>query len=376
MFPHLRLASGYGAVDRPRWLLTAAVSALVTALLLRALGHALSAPDTTSADATRLLWCLPALAALGYLSAIWARSLPLRRPDRVAGLVAAGAGPVRLRLLLAGETALACAFGAVLALGGFLVLRAHWLELLPGTRLDPALGTRAGLPTAGTITLLALVPLLGGLAAAAALRADELLPGDRADRPQPHPSAPYLATALALPLAGAAMLLAGLHAHGHLAVRTGWVVGLAGIAVAVPALLYAAGWLLAVGRPRAVRLLAGRGLQADAWRLGTPLAVLAVSGALGAVVLYRFVHGHGHHAASTPALVETGMLVACVLGALATRLAELVAARRTAYTSLRRMGAAGRVYLRSRALRGTAAVLVLLGTGIGAAALTAAALSN
>jgi hypothetical protein len=374
VFPYLRLARGYRALDLLRWLLTAAVATVVTALLLRALGRALSAPDATGAAVDRLLWCVPALAALGYLSATWARSLPLQRPERVAGLVAAGAGPVRLRLLLAGETALACAFGALLALAGFLVLRAHWLELLPGTRLDPALGIRAGLPTAGTTTLLAAVPLLGGLAAAAAVRSADLLPEDGADLPQPRPSVPYLAAALGLPLAGAAMLAAGLHAHGHLAVRTGWLLGLVGIAVAVPALLYAAGWLLALGRPKAVRLLAGRGLQADCRRLGAPLAVLAVSGALGAVALYRLVHEH--RSAGAPALIETGVLVACVLGALATRLAEVVVARRAAYASLRRIGAAGGVYLRSWGLRTVAAALVVLATGVGAAALTAAALNN
>ncbi|MFC1414518.1 hypothetical protein ACEZCY_35145 [Streptacidiphilus sp. N1-12] len=372
MLPYLRLARGYRSADLLRWLLTAVAAATVTALLLRALGRALTDPAGSGASVDRLLWCLPALAALGYLSAGWARSLPLQRPERMAGLVAAGAGPVRLRLLLAGETALACAFGALLALAGFLVLRAHWLELLPGTRLDPALGTSTGLPAAGTTTLLATVPLLGGLAAAAAVRPADLLPSDGADRPQPRPTVPYLAVALALPLAGAAMLSAGLHAGGSLAIWTGWLVGFVGIAVTVPALLYAAGWLLAVGRPRAVRLLAGRGLQADAWRLGTPLAVFAVCAALGAVVLVRLADEHG--SAGTPALIETVLLAGCVLGALVTRLAELVTSRRAAYASLRRMGAAGSVYLRSWALRTGAAVVVLLGAGAGAAALTAAAL--
>ncbi len=372
MLAYLRLARGYRTPDLARWLLTVGTATVVTALLLRALGRALSAPAGSDAAVERLLWCLPALAALGYLAAAWARSLPQRRPERVSGLVAAGAGPGRLRLLLAGETALACAIGALLALAGFLVLRAHWLELLPGTRLDPALGLPAGLPTAGTTTLLAVVPLLGGLAAAAAVRPADLLPGDGADRPQPRPTVPYLVTALAVPLAGVAMLLAGRHADGDLAVRTGWLVGLIGIAVAVPVLLYGAGWLLAVGRPKAVRLLAGRGLQADSWRLGTPLAVLAISLALGAVALVRLHREHG--SAGTPALIETALLAVCVLGALLTRLAELVAARRAAYASLRRMGAAGSVYLRSWALRTVAAVVVLLATGAGAAALTAAAL--
>ncbi|MHA6763126.1 hypothetical protein [Streptacidiphilus sp. PAMC 29251] len=378
MFPYLRLARGYRTLDLLRWLVTAITAATVTALLLRALGRALTAPSThsTGADGSvdRLLWCLPALAGLGYLAASWARALPRQRRERVAGLVAAGAGPVRMRLLLAGETALACAFGALLALGGFLVLRAHWLELLPGTQLDPALGTRFALPAAGTTTLLAIVPLLGGLAAAAAVRSVDLLPGDDADRDLPRPSTPYLAVALALPLAGAAMEAAGLRAGGDLAVRAGWLLGIVGIAVAVPALLYAAGWLLAAGRPQAVRLLAGRGLQAESWRLGTPLAVLAVSGALGVVALVR--SSHGHDSAGPVTWIEAGLLAVCVLAALLTRLAELVVDRRSAHASLRRIGAAGGVFLRTAALRTTAAAVVVLGAGAGAAALAAAALNS
>ncbi|MFC1420470.1 hypothetical protein [Streptacidiphilus cavernicola] len=371
MLAYLRLARGYRGADLLRWLLTALTAAVVTALLLRALGRALSAPAGSNAAVDRLLWCLPALAALGYLAAACARALPRQRQERVSGLVAAGAGPARLRLLLAGETALACTVGALLALAGFLVLRAHWLELLPGTRLDPALGLPAGLPTAGTTTLLATVPLLGGLAAAAAVRPADLLPGDGTDLPQPRPSVPYLAAALALPAAGAAVLVAGLHAKGDAAVRTGWVLGLVGIAAALPLLLFAAGWLLALGRPRAVRLLAGRGLQADSWRLGTPLGVLATSAAVGGVALYRL--GDQHRSAGTPALIETVLLAVCVLAALATRLAEVAVTRRAAYAALPRMGAAGSVHRRSWALRTLAGVTVLLGAGAGAAVLTAAA---
>ena len=373
MLTYFRLARGYGPFDLLRWLLTTAAAATAAALLLRALGRALTSPAASTAAVDRLLWCLPALAALGYLSAAWARSLPLQRPERVAGLVAAGAGPVRVRLLLAGEAALACAVGALLALAGFLVLRAHLLELLPGTRLDPALGTSADLPAAGTTTLLAVVPLLGGIAAAAAVRPADLLPRDSADRVQPRPSVPYLAVALALPPAGTAMELTGLHTGGDLAVRAGWVLGVAGIAAAVPVLLYAAGWLLAAGRPQAVRLLAGRGLQAQSWQLGTPLAVLAVSGALGAVALSRTLDGHG--SIGPLPVIEAALLAVCVLGALLTRVVELFTARRAAAASFRRMGAGGGLLLRAAALRGTAAAVVVLGAGVGAAALAAAALN-
>lgn len=375
MFPYLRLARGYSPLDLTRWLLTVAASGTVAALLLRALGLALSSPGAVGPAVDRLVWCLPALASLGYLSAAWARALPLQRPERMAGLVAAGAGPVRMRLLLAGEVALACALGALLALGGFLVLRAHWLELNPGTGLDPDLGTHANLPAAGTFTLIALVPLLGGLAAATAVRSADLLPSDGADLTQRRPSTLLLVLALTLPVAGTVMELVGLRTNGsHAAVLAGWVVAVLGIAVAVPVLLHATGGLLAAGRPQIVRMLAGRALQTDSWRLGTPLAVLAVTGAVGAVTAVRFADGH--RPSGPVPLVEAGVLAVCVLGALATRLAELVVARRAAYTSLRRMGAQSGVYLRSAALRTGAAALVVLGAGAGTAALAAAALAN
>ncbi|MEZ0090737.1 hypothetical protein [Streptacidiphilus sp. EB129] len=376
MFPYLRLARGYSTLDLFRWVLTTVASATVAALLLRALGRALSQPGDTTAGLDRLLWCLPALAAVGYLAASWARSLPLQRSARVTGMVAAGAGPLRMRLLLAGEIALACAVGALLALAGFLVLRAHWLELQPteSTRFDPALGVHAALPPAATLTLIALVPLLGGLAAAGAVRSADLLPGDDADQPQRRLSPAYLATALGLPAAGTATELAGLRQGGAVAVALGWLVAVVGLALAVPALLYLLGGLLAWGRPRTARLLAGRGLQAESWRLGTPLAVLAVTGAVAVALWHRIATGHGPDGALP--LIDAVLLGIAVAGALLTRLAELAVARRAAYASLRRMGASGGLLRQSAALRVGAAALVVLATGTGAAALAAAALSS
>ncbi|MEY9966407.1 hypothetical protein ABIA33_004467 [Streptacidiphilus sp. MAP12-16] len=373
MFPYLRLARGYGALDLFRWLLTSAASATVAALLLRALGRALTDPATTGAAAQRLLWCLPALAAVGYLATAWARSLPTQRPERVAGLVAAGAGPLRMRLLLAGEIALACAVGTLLALVGYLTLRSHVLELTPGTRLDLALGVHSALPPAATAALLSVVPLLGGLAAAAAVRTADLLPSDGSDQAQRRPSVPYLAVAIALPAAGTALELMGLRERGSAAALTGWLLAVVGIAVAVPLLLYGVGALLAWGRPRTVRLLAGRGLQSESWRLGTPLAVLAVTGAIGAVAAVRSATGHGP--TGPLPLIEAALLAVCVVGALLTRLAELATARRSAYASLRRMGAPGAVYLQAAALRAGAATIVVLTAGASAAALAAAALT-
>lgn len=373
MFPYLRLARGYGFLDLCRCLLTAAASATVGALLLSALGRALSSPDDTGAAVERLLWCLPALAAVGYLCAAWARSLPVQRPERIAGLAAAGAGPVRTRLVLAGEIALICALGAVLALLGFVVLREHWLELLPGGRLDPALGAHVELPAAGTVALLAVVPLLGGLAAGIAVRSVDLLPGDDADRIVRRPPVVYLVAVTVPALAGAAIAVLGMRGHADAESWAGGVLGLLGLAGAVPALLYLVGGLLASGRPRAVRLLAGRALQAECWRLGAPLAVLAVAGAVVATLLLR--NAPGSRPAGPLVLVEVLLLGVCVLGALLARLVELGRARRGSYASLSRIGAPGGLLVRSAALRGSAAVLVAAGVAAAAAALTAAALA-
>lgn len=376
MFAYLRLARGYRALDLSRWLLTAAASAAVSALLLRALGRALSMPGDGPAThgwgaAARLLWCLPPLAGVSYLAAAWARSVPLQQPARVTGLLAAGAGPLRLRALLALEIALACALGTLLGLFGFLALRAHLLELVPGGRLDPALGARTALPAAATATLLAVVPLLGGLAAAAAVRPTDLLPPDDADVAQRRPSPPYLACALLLPAAGLALMATGVRTGADGVELLGGLVLITGIGVAVPALLYGTGLLLAWGRPKPARLLAGRSMQAGAWRLGAPLSVLTVTGALAVLATGRSAPTRG----PLPG-VEAGLVALCVLGALFTRMAELVGARRRAYASLYRMGAPAVLLRRAALLRAGGTVLVVLATTGGAAALAAALASR
>ncbi|WP_034090184.1 hypothetical protein [Streptacidiphilus albus] len=382
MFPYLRLARGYRPVDLCRWLLTAVASAAVAALLLRALGWALTVPPVPighpgpgthpagplpSAVAARLLWCLPPLAGVGYLAAAWARSAPLQQPERVAGLLAAGFGQRRLRVLLAVEIALACVGGAVLGLLGFLVLRAHLLELLPDGRLDPALGARNGLPIAGTATLLSTVPLVGGLAAAAAVRPALLRPPDEGDVTQRRPSVLYLVAAVLVPLFGTLVELAAVRRGATTTALLGGALALVGLGLAMPALLYATGMALAWRHPHPVRLLAGRGLQAGAWQLGTPIAVLIVTLTAGAVAADRLGLSPG------PLLtVEGALIVLCVLGALLTRMAELSVSRRRSYSPLTRMGAPGALLRQCAALRGGMATLVALAAGGGAAALAAA----
>ncbi|MBC3844133.1 hypothetical protein GXW82_39965 [Streptacidiphilus sp. 4-A2] len=245
MFAYLRLARGYRALDLSRWLLTAAASAAVAALLLRALGWALSTPGGPSAAHTwatgaRLLWCLPPLAGVGYLAAAWARSVPPQRSARLTGLLAAGAGSVRLRTLLAVEIALACAAGTVLGLLGFLGLRAHLLELDPGGGwirrwgARPAPGRGHGHPARGGRCWAAWPRRRGA--------AQDLLPADESDTAQRRPSALYLATALLVPGVGTLVELTGRRNGSDLTALLGGLTAIAGIGLAVPALLHGTGW--------------------------------------------------------------------------------------------------------------------------------------
>jgi hypothetical protein len=62
-------------------------------------------------------------------------------------------------------------------------------------------------------------------------------------------------------------------------VLTGWLLTAAGLVLAGPGLVAAAGRALAAGRPGAVRLLAGRALLAQAPRIGCPLGTVAAAAA-------------------------------------------------------------------------------------------------
>ncbi|MEU3571610.1 hypothetical protein AB0E96_24765, partial [Kitasatospora sp. NPDC036755] len=176
---YLRLARGYRVSDLGRWLLTALAAAVVAAFLLRSLGRAMSEPSGGPDPLARLLWCLPPLAAVAWFAAVAARAVPARRPERIAGLTAAGAGSRRIRALIAGEVALACTLGAALTLLAFLVLRND----IAGPALAPDLGMGVPLPAAAPVALLVLVPLTAGTAAACAVPVADTLPGGRTQAP-------------------------------------------------------------------------------------------------------------------------------------------------------------------------------------------------
>ncbi|GAA2107474.1 hypothetical protein GCM10009759_46640 [Kitasatospora saccharophila] len=367
---YLRLARGYRALDLARWLLTATAAAVVAAFLLRALGRALNG---TGGNLERLLWCLPPLAAVAWFAAAAARAVPAQHPERITGLTAAGAGPARIRLLVAGEIALACALGSAFTLLLFLILRND----IAGPSLAPDLGMGVPLPPAAPVALLAVLPLVAGVSAACAIRFPESLPG----RPAEPVRTRYAPLRLLLPvpvlLAGLGLELYGLRPDATDAERTlalpgglpatspalliGWALTAVALGLWTGPLLALAGRLLALRRPEPLRLLAGRGLTARARGLGTPLAVLTALLALLLVAWRNWARTDTEVPVLT--LVEGALVLACAVAALAARLHELRADRRPALDALDRLGTPTGLLAGTAALRALAAGGVLLLTG-------------
>ncbi|MBV6701834.1 hypothetical protein [Kitasatospora aureofaciens] len=380
---YLRLARGYRVPDLGRWLLTALASAVVAAFLLRSLGRAMSEQTGGAVPVVRLVWCLPPLAAVAWFAAVAARAVPAQRPARIAGLTAAGASSGRIRSLIAGEVALACTLGSVLTLLLFLVLRND----IAGPSLAPDLGMGAPLPAAAPVTLLALVPITAGIAAACAVPIAETLPGGRRTSRTGFSSL-RIALPIGLAVVGLALELIALRPGAaedgrpvHLpaglgttsvAAFGGWAASALGLALLTGPLLSWTGRLLALGRPTPLRLLAGRGLTAQARRLGAPLAVLTL---VVAVVLttIRYWIGTPDSADALPA-VEACLVLGCAAAAVAARLAEVRTDRRDVTDALLRLGTSPRLLFGAVALRTLAVGTTLLVTGGATAALAAAGL--
>ncbi|WP_316526053.1 hypothetical protein [Kitasatospora brasiliensis] len=379
---YLRLARGYRVPDLGRWLLTALAAAVVAGFLLRSLGRAMS--DPAGGDPlVRLLWCLPPLAAVAWFAAVAARSVPARRPERIAGLTAAGAGSLRIRTLVAWEVALAATLGSVLTLLLFLVLRND----VAGPTLAADLGLGVPLPPAAPVALLAFVPLTAGTAAACAMPVGDAMPGRRVPAPTGF-GVWRIALATGLGVSGAALELIALRpgaaADGrpiHLpaglgststAALGGWAASALGLALLTGPLLAWAGRLLAVGRPTPLRLLAGRGLTAQARRLGAPLAVLTLAVAL-VLTTIRYWIGTPDSADALPA-VEACLVLGCAVAAVIARLAEVRTDRREVTDALLRLGTSPRLLFGAVALRTLAVGSTLLLTGGATAALAAAGL--
>ncbi|MET9427709.1 MULTISPECIES: hypothetical protein [unclassified Streptomyces] len=363
----LRLALGAHPLVLLRRLLVAAASAGVGFLLLCALGYAVGHPGDSAAALRRLLWCALPLAATVHLAVAVARTDPGTRPR--PGLSAIGLGPARLTALAAASTAVSSALGSAVALLVFLHLRGDLTGLPFDGAASELLAAGQPLPLAGALTLLAVVPLTASAAAALALRPRRTpLPRDGA-APQEHeePARRPLTTPADLPW-GVALMAVGL-ALGTYAARgasaeaavpprgvlAGWVLTAVGLALTGPGVTHLCGRALQALRPGATRLLAGRGLMAEARRIGRPLGVACAvaSATLTATLLY----GDGGVRPFGPLTgLGASLVLGCTAATLLTAALESRQTRVDTKDALLRLGASRGLLRMAAALR----ALVLL----------------
>ncbi|MFJ4380279.1 hypothetical protein ACIP28_18770 [Streptomyces albidoflavus] len=369
-------------------LLVAAASAGTGFLMLSALSHALAHPGAAGA-LLRLAWCVVPLTATVYFAVAMARNDPATRPRE--GLSSVGLGSAALAGLAAASTALSSLLGSVVALLFFLHLRGD----LTGLPFDGAaagmLAADQPLPLAAVLTLLAIVPAVASLATAVALR-------PRAGRPAPTAPQTEPPTPLPVPSGlpwGVALLATGLAVESWAAGGTsrdggvplpggvesgalggvlGWLLTALGLALAGPGLTHLCGRVLQSAKPGAVRLLAGRGLQEEATRIGRPFGVVCAvaSGALASATLYGA--GTGTSPAG-PLTALGGVLVAgCALATLLSAGVEARRSRASANAALLRLGAPASALRNAAALRAVTLIAVFVPLTWAVATLAAAPL--
>jgi hypothetical protein len=352
----LRVLRGSGAAVLGRWALVAGASAGTGLLLLSALGWALAHPQRDSYDAlVRLGWCLPPVVATVQLATAVGRVQPEGWPR--TGLSAVGLGRTVVVALSAVNTAVVCAFGSLVALTVFLQLRGDVTGEPFGGVGSGMLASGRPLPLAGAATLLALVPVSAAATGAAGLRPS---PEREADAPGALPwgvalTAVGLAVQIAAPKGHEMPLPSGFGTVPPPAIL-GWAVTTAGMMLAGPGVAYGCGRVLAVHRPGAVRLLAGRALQSEAPLVGRPLALLAATASVA-------LSAYGVHRPVGPVTAFAAcLIVTCVL--ITTGLAFYASARnRTPTTALlRELGGSSPLLRKALAVR--AGVLVLAFTPV------------
>ncbi|MFG1986721.1 hypothetical protein ACGFN0_21595 [Streptomyces albidoflavus] len=369
-------------------LLVAAASAGTGFLMLSALSHALAHPGAGGA-LLRLAWCVVPLTATVYFAVAMARNDPATRPRE--GLSSVGLGPAALAGLAAASTALSSLLGSVVALLFFLHLRGD----LTGLPFDGAaagmLAADQPLPLAAVLTLLAIVPAVASLATAVALRPRAGRPAPTAPRTEPPTPLPVpsglpwgvalLATGLAVESWAAGgtsrdggVPLPGGVESGALGGVLGWLLTALGLALAGPGLTHLCGRVLQSAKPGAVRLLAGRGLQEEATRIGRPVGVVCAvaSGALASATLYGA--GTGTSPAG-PLTALGGVLVAgCALATLLSAGVEARRSRASANAALLRLGAPASALRNAAALRAVTLIAVFVPLTWAVATLAAAPL--
>ncbi|MGW6687958.1 hypothetical protein [Streptomyces sp. NPDC054961] len=354
----LRLARGSRPLVQLRRLLVAAASACSGFLLLYALEQAAARP---AGSFPQLLWALVPLGVTVQFAVSVARCDPATRPRE--GLDAAGLGPVRLTLVAALSTAVACALGSAVALAVFLHLRGD----VTGLPFDGAgaklLHAELPLPVAAALTLLALLPVAASAATALALRPHS--------RPAPH-------TVLPWGIAVTACGLAALATTGPtgIGLPAGWALTAVGLALTGPGLAYACGALVQAVRPGALRLLAGRALQEEAPRLGAPLGVLCAVGA-GALSVVALRERGGLQVPFGPLTAPAAALVVlCAAATFLTSAVEVHQARTDTRATLAGLGAPGKVLRGAATLRAGALTAAALPLVWGVAQLTSLALTR
>ncbi|MEV6951506.1 hypothetical protein [Streptomyces sp. NPDC051183] len=354
----LRLARGSRPLVQLRRLLVAAASAGTGFLLLYVLAQAVARP---AGSFPRLLWALVPLAVTVQFAVAVARTDPATRPRE--GLDAAGLGPVRITLVAAISTAVACTLGSAVALAAFLHLRGD----VAGLPFDGAgaelLHADRPLPVAAALTLLSLLPLAASAATALALR--------------PHPpTAPQTGLPWGIALTASGLAVEAYAGRGGAGAVTGWALTALGLALAGPGVAYACGALVQAVRPGALRLLAGRTLQEEAPRLGPPLGVLCAVGA-GALTSLALRDRGGLDVPLGPLTGPAVALVAlCAAATLLTSAVEVHQARAAAREALAGLGAPGAVLRTAATLRATALVAVCVPLSWCVAQLTSLALTR
>ncbi|MEV0094232.1 hypothetical protein [Streptomyces sp. NPDC050738] len=356
----LRLARGTHPLVLLRRLMVAAASAGVGFLLLGTLTYASAHPGHSSHALLRLLWALLPLAAAVYFAVSVARTDPSTRPS--PGLEAAGLGPVSLTALAAVSTAVSCTLGSVLALLFFLHLRGDITGLPFDGAAHQLLSAQAPLPLGAALTLLALTPLLAAAGSAWTMR-------PRTARPAELTAPTALPWGIALIAAGLATESYTSHAAataafplpGHfdgspLGVLTGWSLTALGLAAAGPGLTYTTGRVLQSLHPGAVRLLAGRALQAEARRIGRPLGVVCAvaSGVIAAASVYT--PGPGAFGPLTG--LGAAVVMTCAVATLLTAALESKQSRAATTAALVQLGAPAQLLRKATALRVTALLAV------------------
>ncbi|GAA1370978.1 hypothetical protein [Streptomyces beijiangensis] len=374
----LRLARGAHPLVLLRRLLVAAASAGVGFLLLTTLTYASSHPAHAPQALLRLLWSLIPMAATVYFAVSVARTDPSTRPS--PGLSAAGLGPVSLTALAAVSTAVSCTLGSVLALLFFLHLRGDITGLPFDGAASRLLASEAPLPLAAALTLLALTPVLAAAGSAWTLR-----PRKASGAPLTAPTGlPWGIALIAAGLAtesytsraaaGTPFPLPGHFDGSPLGVLAGWTLTAFGLATAGPGLTYAAGRALQSVRPGAVRLLAGRVLQAEARRIGRPLGVVCAvtSGVIAAATVYA----PGPHSFGPLTGLGAAVVVICAVATLLMAALESKQARSVTTTALLKLGAPAQLLRTATALRAAALLAVFAPLTWAVAALAALPLTG